>query len=206
MEWTPEQWGMLLVQVTMGFSLAACAGLRAFLPLLVVGVAGRFDLVPLFSRFEWLESTPALVVFGVAVVVELLGDKVPVIDNFLDGAQLFIKPIAGTFVAAAVLTELSPLQTTVLAIVMGGSVATGVHLAKAQTRLVSSATTAGFGNPILSLIEDVGAVLLSVLSLLVPVLAALLLLALGLLLLLALRRLTRNPPGDLVTGPPGVAG
>jgi len=206
MEWIPEQWGMLAVQVAMGFSLAACAGLRAFLPLLVVGMAGRFDLVPLFSRFEWLESTPALIVFGVAVVVELLGDKFPVIDNLLDGAQLFIKPIAGTFVAAAVLTELSPLQTTILAIVMGGSVATGVHLVKAQTRLVSSATTAGLGNPILSLLEDVGALVLSVLSLIVPVVAALLLLVMGLLLVLAFRRLTRNPRGGLVTEPPGVAG
>lgn len=187
-----EQAGAVIIQLAMGMSLAACAGLRAFLPLLVVGVAGRLDLLPLMSRFEWLESWPALTVFGAAVLFELAADKFPVVDNLLDSVQLFVKPIAGTIVAASVLTELTPLQTGVLAIVLGGSVAGGVHLAKAKARLVSSATTAGLGNPVLSLIEDVVAGVASVLSLLVPLLVALLLVLLVVLVALGLRRLGRG--------------
>ena len=80
--------GGILLQVAMGVSLAACAGLRAFLPLLVVGAFGRLGFVPLTGAFEWLSSWPALAVFGVAVVVELAADKFPVVDHLLDGGPV----------------------------------------------------------------------------------------------------------------------
>ena len=124
---------LVISQVVMGIGLAASAGLRAFLPLLIVGVAGRFEVLPLSDTFDWLASTPALVVFGVAVVVEVLADKFPVVDSALDSIQVFVKPVAGTILAASVITELSPLQTAVLALATGGVVAGGVQLAKAKT-------------------------------------------------------------------------
>ena len=171
MESTLSQGFALLTQVAMGISLAACAGLRAFLPLLAVGIAGRLDVIPLTRSFEWLESGPALVVFGLAVVFEVLADKVPFVDHALDVAETFVKPVAGAVVVASVVTELSPLQTTVLAIVAGSSSAVGLHLAKAKLRLVSSATTGGVGNPLLSLLEDAAAFLGTLVSLIVPLVA-----------------------------------
>lgn len=170
MDLTFSEGAALLVQVAMGISLAACAGLRAFLPLFVTGVAGRLDYIPLTSYFDWLESWPALIIFGVAVVSEILADKLPVVDNFLDALQAFVKPIAGTILAASVLTELTPLQATILGLITGGTVAGGVHLMKAKTRLVSSATTAGVGNPFLSFIEDIGAFIGSLGAVLLPLL------------------------------------
>jgi len=163
----------LAIQVATGIALAASAGLRAFLPLFVVGVAGRMEWIPLTSSFEWLAGWPALTVFGCAVLVEIVGDKFPVIDHFLDSAQVLIKPVAGTMLAASVLTELSPLQAAVLALIIGGGVAEGVHLAKAKTRIVSTATTGGLGNPVLSVIEDVGAALGSIAAIVAPLLAVL---------------------------------
>src|SRR5512145_2759755 len=120
---TPEHVDLLAVavQIAMGLGLAASAGLRAFLPLLVAGVAGRLDLLPLSESFAWLGSTPALVVFGVAVVAEVLGDKIPVVDHFLDALHTLLKPIAGTVVAASVLTDLPPLPATVLSLITGGA-------------------------------------------------------------------------------------
>ena len=58
MEPTLAQGAAVIWQVTMGVSLAACAGLRAFLPLLAVGVAGRMDWIPLTSYFDWLVTSP----------------------------------------------------------------------------------------------------------------------------------------------------
>jgi hypothetical protein len=174
-ESTALQVSIVVAQVASGIGLAACAGLRAFLPLLVVGLAGRAEWIPLTGKFEWLASTPALVVFGVAVLVEILADKVPVVDHFLDSIQAFVKPIAGAVLAASVLAELTPLQASVVGLVTGGTVAGTIHLTKANLRLVSSATTAGLANPVLSVIEDVGAFLGSVLALVVPVLVVLLL-------------------------------
>ena len=149
-----EQTPAIIAQISMGIGLAACAGMRTFLPLLIVGLAGRFDVVPLTSSFDWLGSWPSLTVFGVAVLVEVLGDKFPVVDHGLDVVQTFAKPVAGTVLMASVVTDLGGLTTAVLAIVTGGTVAGGVHLAKSNTRLLSTATTGGLANPVLSTAED----------------------------------------------------
>ena len=163
-----EQIGPVAFQVAMGIGLAASAGLRAFLPLLVISIAGKVGWVPLADRFEWLATWPAVIVFGVAVVMELLADKIPLIDNLLDTLQVWIKPVVGALLAVAVLTELEPLPATVLGIMAGASSAGIVHIVKAKARLLSSALTAGIGNPILSLIEDAVALIGSILSVIVP--------------------------------------
>jgi len=171
----------LLVQVAMGISLAACAGLRAFLPLFVVGVAGRLDLLPLTRSFEWLESGPALTVLGVAVLAEFLGDKFPVVDHFLDAVQTLVRPVAGAILMASVLSDLTPMQATVLGLVAGGTTAGVVHVGKAKLRVASSLTTAGTANPVVSVAEDVLAFVGTLAAILVPLLM-LLLLALAVLL------------------------
>ncbi len=50
----------LLLALATGVGLAAATGLRAFLPLLAVGLAGRHGLLHLHPGMEWLESDPAL--------------------------------------------------------------------------------------------------------------------------------------------------
>jgi len=192
MEPTLSQAAAVLWQIAMGIGLASCAGLRAFLPLLVVGAAGRLELIPLTRSFEWLESTPALIVFGIAVVTELLGDKFPVVDHFLDTLQTFVKPIAGTILMASVLTELSPLQAAVLGLIGGGTTAGVVHVGKAKLRLASSVTTAGVANPVLSVIEDAGALVGSIASLVVPLLMVFLLLVFAVVGILAFRHWRRT--------------
>lgn len=189
-----ESWGSVLVHVTMGIGLASCAGLRAFLPLFVVGLAGRLDLVPLSESFTWLESWAAIVVFGVAVVVEVLADKFPIVDNFLDAVQTFVKPIAGALVMATVVEDWTPLYATVFWIVMGGSSAGLVHVTKAKLRLVSTATTAGVGNPVLSTSEDIGALAGTVGSIAVPPVMVFVLAVGGVLAWIVLRRFRRRTP------------
>jgi len=161
----------VLFQVAMGISLAACAGLRAFLPLFVAGVSGRFELIPLAERFEWMAGTPALVVLGAAVVCELLADKIPVVDHLLDSLQTLVKPVAGTILAASVLADMPIVYATALGLIAGGGTAAAVHLGKAQVRVGSSLTTAGFANPVVSFVEDVAALAGSLLSLFFPVIA-----------------------------------
>ena len=187
----------LIPQVAQGLSLAACAGMRAFLPVLVVGIAGRLDWIPLTSYFDWMASTPALTIFSVAVVAELLGDKFPVVDNLLDGLQVFVKPVAGTVLMASSLTELPPEVTAVLAIVMGGSVAGMVHLGKSKTRLVSTVATAGSANPFVSIAEDGVSLAGSIMAIVWPILmfVALLFAGSG---FIYLWRYRRARPGDTV--------
>jgi len=188
-----EHTGDVLVHVTMGIGLAACAGLRAFLPLFVVGLAGRLDLVTLSDSFTWLSDWPALAVFGAAVVIEILGDKFPFVDHVLDTVQTFVKPIAGALVMATVIDDWAPLYVAIFSIVVGGSTAGLVHLTKAKLRLASSVTTAGLGNPVLSASEDVGALAGTVGSIAIPPVMVLFMIVTVLLAWVALRRLRRRP-------------
>jgi len=182
----------VLVHVAMGVALSACAGLRAFLPLFVVGLAGRFDWVPLSGSFEWLSDWPALVVFGIAVVVELVGDKFPAVDHLLDSMQTIVKPIVGAMLMLTVVSDWAPLYLTLVWIILGGTLAGVVHLTKAKLRFASTVTTAGMGNPVLSVSEDAGALAGTVGALLFPVAVALLVLVTIVVTWFALRRLLRR--------------
>jgi len=177
-------------QIGLGVALAACAGLRAFVPLLVAGVAARLELLPLAARFEWLASDAALVVFGVAVVVEIAADKIPLVDHALDLVATLLKPAAGTVLAAGMLGDLGPVESTALGLVTGGGVAATVHVAKAKLRVVSTLATVGLANPLLSLLEDVLAFAGAVATVLVPLvlLGVVLVAALGALFFFAARR------------------
>ena len=65
------------------------------------------------------------------------------------------------------------------------------HAAKSLLRAGSTALTGGLANPVLSLVEDVAAVVLFILAVVVPVLLAA---ALLLVAFLVVRRLARRPP------------
>src|SRR5258708_4552810 len=105
---TLNETALFATQLAMGFALAATGGLRAFLPLFVAGLLARHGYVDLGPSFEWMQGTPALVVFGSAVVFEILADKIPAVDHPLAAAGVVVKPVAGTPLAAPPFTPLDP--------------------------------------------------------------------------------------------------
>lgn len=171
-----------VVAAALGLSLAASCGLRAFLPLLVLGLAGRLggDSLNLIQgeAFEWIKSTPALISLSVAVVVEVLADKVPALDHLLDVIQAPVRTGAGMLAAAAVAGHLPMWATAVLALVAGGG-ALSVHAGKSALRLGSTATTGGTANPLISIVEDVACLAMSLAAVLLG--AAVVCLAFGVL-------------------------
>ena len=175
-------------QVAAGIGLAACAGLRAFLPLFLVSLAATLGWIEPAGSFAWLGTWPAVVVFGVAVTTEVLADKVPLIDHALDLVQAVVKPAAGAVLAMAALSDLGPEARTVLGLLAGGGTAGLVHATKAKVRLASSVTTAGLGNPILSIGEDLLSFVGTILALVVPFVLLAAIAASLLLLLLAARK------------------
>jgi hypothetical protein len=161
----------IAIPLLMGVALSAACGLRAFLPLFLLGIAAHYDLVALNQSFEWLESTPAIVAFGVAVVIEILGDKFPAVDHFLDSIAVFVKPAAAAIALAGVATNWDPVFAMVVGLIAGGTAASVVHLGKAGLRLASSMATTGTGNPILSIVEDIVSFLGTLLAMFVPIAA-----------------------------------
>jgi len=160
--------------VALAITLAAVAGLRAWLPLLVAGVLSRLGIADLGGSFGWLGSLPALVLLGGATVLEVAGDKIPIVDHLLDSVGTVVRPLTGTLAAAAALVHVrDPMVALVIGLVVGAPIALAPHVAKTTLRGVSTATTAGFANPVLSLLEDGVSLVLSVLAFLMPILAAL---------------------------------
>lgn len=170
-----------------GIAVASACGMRAFLPLLLLGIAARLSLIELRGGAQWLAGDLALVALAVATVLEVAADKLPVVDHALDVVGTVLRPAAAWLGAYAVL-EAWPTPWAQIAAIVLGTTALGVHALKAQLRLGSTVVTVGHANPVLSVIED-GAVLA---ALLVAVLAPLLALVIPVLLLLLLRRHRRR--------------
>jgi uncharacterized membrane protein len=180
-----------LPALALAIALAASAGLRAWLPLLLAGGLARAGVLDLGDSFSFLASNKALVLFGVATVIELVGDKVPAVDHALDVIGTPLRPAAGALLAASVLGTVSdPLTAMVLGTAVGAPTALVPHAAKAALRTVSTTLTGGLANPVLSLLEDALSLVTFVLAVLVPVLVVILT---AITLFIALRLLRRRP-------------
>ncbi len=179
-----------LPALAMAIALASAAGLRAWLPLLAAGGLARLGVLQLGSSFQFLASDKALVLFGVATAIELIGDKIPAVDHALDVIGTPLRPLAGAVLAASVLgTVADPLTSAVLGIAVGAPTALVPHLAKSAVRAASTTATAGLANPALSFVEDALAVGLLILAVLVPLVVVALL---GATLFLVARWLRRR--------------
>lgn len=154
-----------------GVVLAATAGLRAFLPVFSASLAAWITDMPLPDNLAWLEKPQTVLIFGVATLLEILGDKIPLVDHALDSVQVLTKPALAVLAATPFLYPLAPEYTAGVGILLGAPLALGVHSAKATARLGSTATTGGVGNPLLSVVEDVAAVASIVIGFLAPLLA-----------------------------------
>jgi Domain of unknown function (DUF4126) len=176
--------------LALAVALAASAGLRAWLPLLLAGILARLGVLDLGPSFQFLASNKALVLFAVATVVELLGDKIPAVDHALDLIGTPLRPAAGALLASSVLgTVTDPLTAVALGTAVGAPSALIPHALKTAVRAVSTGVTGGLANPVLSFVEDALSVLIFILAVLVPVLVVALL---GLSLFVASRRIRRR--------------
>jgi hypothetical protein len=193
-------WTEVVPAVALAIGLAACAGLRAWLPLLLTGGLVRAGMIEVGQSFSFLASDRALLLFGLASVIEIVADKVPAIDHALDVIGTVVRPLAATVLAASVFGSFAdPLTAVALGAAIGAPTALVPHAAKSVLRAASSALTAGVANPVISVLEDLVALALFVLTVLVPVLAGALVLLTAWLIARRLRRRDRSAPAPSAT-------
>jgi hypothetical protein len=159
-----------ILSIAVGLGLAAACGLRVFLPLAGLGIAASLGRVPLADGFAWVASTPALIAFGTATVLEVGAYYVPWLDHALDALATPAAIAAGVLATAAVVTDLPPVLKWAIAVIGGGGAAGLLQGATVILRLKSTAATGGLGNPVLATLELVGAVLTVVLAVVLPLL------------------------------------
>ena len=167
------------------FGLSGSAGLNAYLPLLIVALLARFTpLVQLRVPWTALTSWWTIGALVVLLIVETVADKVPAVNHVNDVIQTVIRPAAGAILFAASSNAIADVHP-VLAIVCGILVAGSVHLVKSAairpavtvtTAAPSGGTATVPANIIVSTLEDIVAIITSLLAVLAPFILALVLL------------------------------
>ncbi len=163
-----------IISILLGVGLAASVGFRVFLPLFALSLASYFGLCDLNDNWQWIGSLTAVITLGVATVIEIFAYFIPWIDNLLDSFAVPMAAIAGTAVMVSTVANLDPVVTWSLAIIAGGGTATAIKGASATSRLASTATTGGLGNPIISTVETGTALVVTTAAIFAPMLAAVL--------------------------------
>ena len=168
----------ILLTILMGIGLSAASGFRVFIPLLVVSIASFTGNLALADSFSWIGTLPALITFSIATVFEIAGYYIPWVDNILDTITSPMAVVAGAVLMASVVTDISPLIKWVLAIIAGGGVAGTIQALTGMTRVTSSLTTGGLGNPGVSTVESGSSITLSAIAIFIPLIAGIIVIAL----------------------------
>lgn len=165
----------ILVASSLGLGLAAASGFRVFIPPFLYGLFLRLDMVPISIPMtgisEWMASDIGLIILGVAMIVEILGYYIPWIDNLLDTIASPAAIIAGVMMMSSTLSDTHPALQWGASIIAGGGVSGTIQIGTVATRAVSTATTGGLGNPIVSTIEAGACILCTILAILLPIIA-----------------------------------
>ncbi|MCP2325102.1 glucan phosphoethanolaminetransferase (alkaline phosphatase superfamily) [Hamadaea flava] len=172
-----------MLEALTGTGLAGAAGLNAYIPLLAIGLLDRYtNLITLPDSWKWLSNGWVLIILAVLLAVELVADKVPLVDHANDVIQTVVRPTAGGLAFTAGSTSETVTVTDpgsffeskqwvpmLIGIILAGT----VHLTKAAARPVVNTLTLGFGTPVVSTAEDATSVTLSVVAIIIPVLVLL---------------------------------
>lgn len=197
---------MGMLELLTGTGLAAAAGLNAYIPLLLVGLSSRFlDWIQLPPAWAWLENEWVLVVLGVLFVIEIIADKIPVVDTVNDWIQTIVRPAAGGILfgsgtSSETVAVTDPAEFFAsnqwVPIVIGIVLSLVVHAGKTFSRPAANAVTAGVAAPVLSTLEDITSVVLSLLAILFPILVIVGVVGLAAGLVALFRRMRRRRRAD----------
>ncbi len=159
--------------IATGLGLSSSAGLNAYLPLIIFNLAVRGGLIEADGTMaDTLSSWESLGIFSVLLIIEMIVDKIPILDSANDVINTVIRPVAGAALMTATTGDLresfSPELVQWFSLISGGTSAGGVHAVKALSRPMVTTSTAGTGNVGVSILEDVLAVIVSIIAVFLP--------------------------------------
>ncbi|MGP9680627.1 MULTISPECIES: DUF4126 domain-containing protein [unclassified Brachybacterium] len=179
------------------------SGIRPYFMVFLLGLAGRIfglEQVP-----EVLQRTDLLVITAILLLVDFAADKIAFFDSFWDQLHTVIRPIAGGAIGFLLGGETDTTTAIVMAVI-GAVAAFGSHAAKSTARAAVNVSPEPVSNAVVSTGEDVAALVVGGLTLLLPAVAAvvaLVLLAAGIYLIYRVHKLYRNLRGRLRTARAG---
>lgn len=151
-----DTWHLVALAAALGWA----SGLRLYAVLFIVGAVGFLQLVDLPAGLAVLAHPFVLAASGFMCFIEFFADKIPGLDSVWDVVHTFIRIPAGAALAASVFGDTS-MVTTLVAAILGGTLAAGSHLVKTGGRAILNTSPEPFSNWTASFGEDlaVGTVL-----------------------------------------------
>ncbi|QIN79526.1 DUF4126 family protein [Rubrobacter marinus] len=135
-----------LLAIGIGIGLASVAGVRAFLPLALVGLSARLGLFELPAPFGFVDDWAAIGAFVVLALLETGLDKVSSLQKTLNVIQTPLRIAAGAVLFALALREGLD-AGAIPELVAGGVIAGVVAVLKYVLRPRSDGTSAGSPRP-----------------------------------------------------------
>jgi hypothetical protein len=139
-------------------ALGWASGLRLYLTVLLVGIAGHWGWIPLPPGLQVLASPLVMICAAALAVVEFLADKIPLVDSAWDALHTLIRIPAGAALVAGLVSGWAGDHGQawgIVAALLGGGLAATAHTAKASTRAAANTSPEPFSNIGLSLMGDV---------------------------------------------------
>jgi hypothetical protein len=204
-DWRADVMLGYVLETLTGVGLASSAGLNAYIPLLMIGLLGKFTgLITLPTGWNWLENPWVLAILTGLLAIEVVADKIPLVDHVNDIVQTVVRPTAGglAFGAASsssTVTVSNPAEffssNQWVPIAAGMVISFIVHGIKATVRPLINASTVGLGAPVASTAEDIFSVVMSFVAILFPVLIILFLIFM-IWMIIAMRRRRRRKKAE----------
>jgi hypothetical protein len=196
-----------LLNICSAFGLSGAAGLNAYIPLLTISIMQKCGAIALAKPYDIMGQWWVIILLAVLLAVEIVADKIPGVDHVNDVIHSFIRPTAGALIFAAEMGNVTSVHPGVW-LAIGLLLAGGVHAGKAVARPIVNVSTAGLGAPVVSTIENLVSITLSIVAIVAPIIAVILLALFAWVLIMLFRRFfgawrKKNRPqsAPLVTAP-----
>ena len=135
-----------------GILLAWLAGVRVYLTVFGVGLAGMLGWLQLPDALQATQSPWVLGTAGSLAVAEFFADKIPGVDSIWDLLHTVLRVPVGAFLAAAAMSPDGELGAGMLA--TGAGVALTSHVIKASSRALLNTSPEPVSNWTASVTED----------------------------------------------------
>ena len=139
-------------------ALGWASGLRLYLTVLLVGIAGHWGWIALPPGLQVLASPVVMGGAAVLAFIEFLADKIPLVDSAWDALHTLVRIPAGAALVAGLVNGWAGDHGQawgLVAALLGGGLAATAHTAKASTRAAANTSPEPFSNLGLSLMGDV---------------------------------------------------
>jgi hypothetical protein len=154
--------------LSLALGSAWTSGINLYATVTVLGLLQKFALTKLPGGLDILDNWWIIGIAGGLYLIEFVADKVPYIDSVWDVVHTFIRVPAGAAVAYAATNDMDTSVFTI-ATLLGGGLALSSHGTKAALRAGANLSPEPVSNWILSIVEDIIAIVGSVLAVFAPV-------------------------------------